>query len=119
GVIKKAGWNGGYGRYIRVRHDKTYTTAYAHLRRIAKGIKPGAKVRQGQVIGYVGSSGRSTGPHLHYEILKNGAHVNPRKVRFQSADALRGKELRRFKQFRAKINRQLKSGVNPALAAKQ
>jgi len=117
GVVSKAGWNGGYGRYVRIKHDKTYQTAYAHLRRIAKGIKPGKRVKQGQVIGYVGSSGRSTGPHLHYEILKNAKQVNPRRVRFQSAEALGGKEMKRFKRFRDKINRSLKTSGKPDLVA--
>jgi murein DD-endopeptidase MepM/ murein hydrolase activator NlpD len=117
GVISKAGWNGGYGRYVRIKHDKTYQTAYAHLRRIAKGIKPGKRVKQGQVIGYVGSSGRSTGPHLHYEILKNAKQVNPRSVRFQSAEALGGNELKRFKRFRDKIDRSLNTSGKPDLVA--
>lgn len=117
GVIKRAGWNGGYGRYIKIKHDGVYQTAYAHLRRIAKGIKPGKRVKQGQVIGYVGTSGRSTGPHLHYEILKKGAQVNPRKVRFQSAEALGGKELKRFKRSRNAINHSLKNSSAPAIVA--
>jgi murein DD-endopeptidase MepM/ murein hydrolase activator NlpD len=79
-VIKEAGWYGSYGRYIRVRHNSTYDTAYAHMSRIARGIRPGARVEQGQVIGYVGSTGRSTGPHLHYEILVNNRKVNPLTV---------------------------------------
>ena len=80
GVITEAGWYGSYGRYIRVRHNSTYDTAYAHMSRIARGIRPGARVEQGQVIGYVGSTGRSTGPHLHYEILMNNRKVNPLTV---------------------------------------
>ena len=80
GVITEAGWYGSYGRYIRVRHNSTYDTAYAHMSRIARGIRPGARVEQGQVIGYVGSTGRSTGPHLHYEILVNNRKVNPLTV---------------------------------------
>ena len=64
-----AGRNGGYGNYMRIRHNSTYKTAYAHLHRIAKGVSRGKTVKQGQVIGYVGSTGRSTGPHLHYEVL--------------------------------------------------
>jgi len=79
GVIERAGRNGSYGKYIRIRHNGTYQTAYAHLNSYARGIKSGKHVRQGQVIGYVGSTGRSTGSHLHYEVLKNGkigrAHV--------------------------------------------
>jgi len=111
GVVKRAGWNGGYGRYVRIKHDGVYDTAYAHMRRIAKGVKPGARIRQGQIIGYVGTSGRSTGPHLHYEILKSGRHVNPRRVRFQSAEALKGEELARFRRFRDSIDRELRESA--------
>ncbi len=113
GVIVKAGWNGGYGRYIRIRHGNTYDTAYAHLRKIGGGIRPGKRVEQGQIIGYVGSSGRSTGPHLHYEILKNGGHVNPRQVRFQSAEALSGNELKQFRRFRDQVDAQIRNGLPP------
>ena len=80
GVVTRSGWNGSYGRYIRIRHNSTYDTAYAHMSRIARGVTPGARVEQGQVIGYVGSTGRSTGPHLHYEILVNNRKVNPLTV---------------------------------------
>lgn len=80
GRIEIAGWNGNYGRYIRIRHNNTYQTAYAHLSGIAKGVYGGAQVDQGQVIGFVGSTGRSTGPHLHYEILVNRRQVNPMTI---------------------------------------
>lgn len=80
GRIEIAGWNGNYGRYIRIRHNNTYQTAYAHLSGIAKGVYAGAQVDQGQVIGFVGSTGRSTGPHLHYEILVNRRQVNPMTI---------------------------------------
>jgi len=86
GVITKSGWNGSYGRYIRIRHNSTYDTAYAHLSRIARGVTPGARVEQGQIIGYVGSTGRSTGPHLHYEILVNNRKVNPMTVRLPTGE---------------------------------
>lgn len=105
GVIEKAGRWGGYGNYIRIRHNSTFHTAYAHLSRYAKGIKPGKRVKQGDVIAYVGSTGRSTGPHLHYEILKKGAHVNPLKVRFPAGRELEGKELKRYLAARAEIDR--------------
>jgi murein DD-endopeptidase MepM/ murein hydrolase activator NlpD len=75
--VKSAGWGGGYGNLIKLKHNSTYSTNYAHLTRFAKGITAGARVTQGQVIGYVGSTGFSTGPHLHYEIEKNGVKVNP------------------------------------------
>ncbi len=96
GTIEMAGKNGGYGYYIRLRHNNKYATAYAHLSRFAKGIRAGKQVRQGQVIGYVGSTGRSTGPHLHYEILVGNRHVNPLSVKFASGTKLQGKELNRF-----------------------
>jgi murein DD-endopeptidase MepM/ murein hydrolase activator NlpD len=97
GVIEKAGENGAYGLYIRIRHDKIHGTAYAHLSGLAKGIRAGAKVKQGQVIGYVGESGRATGPHLHYEVLVNDQQVNPMSVKFKSGNILAGRELQRFK----------------------
>ena len=88
GTIKKAGWLGSYGRYVQIKHNVTYSTAYAHMSRIAKGITPGARVQQGQVIGYVGSSGRSTGPHLHYEILVNNRRVNPLTVSLPTGEKI-------------------------------
>lgn len=96
GVVEAAGWNGGYGRYVRIRHNGTYKTAYAHMRKIDSRIKAGRKVRQRQVIGYVGTSGRSTGPHLHYEVHKNGRQVNPRGVKLPTGKVLTGQELARF-----------------------
>lgn len=119
GVVQRAGWFGGYGRYIRIKHNNNYATAYAHLRRYAKGIKAGKRVRQGQIIGYVGSSGRSTGPHLHYEILKNGRQVNPARQRFQSAEALKGKELKRFKANKARMDAYLQDLAPPAVTAQK
>ena len=96
GVVQKAGWFGNYGRYIRIRHTGRYSTAYAHMTRLADGITPGARVRQGQVIGYVGSTGRSTGPHLHYEVLVNNKQVNPMTVKLPSGEALAEDELQDF-----------------------
>lgn len=103
GVIEKSSWNGGYGRYIRIRHNSTYKTAYAHLSGYARGIKAGAKVKQSQIIGYVGSSGRSTGPHLHYEVKKSGSHVNPLKLRLPSGRRLSGEQLTVFKDSAARL----------------
>jgi len=77
GIVESAGWNGSYGRYIRIRHNSTYKTAYAHLSGIARGVSAGSRVNQGEVIGYVGNTGRSTGPHLHYEIIVNGRKQTP------------------------------------------
>ena len=88
GVITEAGWYGSYGRYIRIRHNSTYDTAYAHMSRIARGVRPGARVEQGQVIGYVGSTGRSTGPHLHYEIMVNNRKVNPLTVSLPTGERI-------------------------------
>jgi murein DD-endopeptidase MepM/ murein hydrolase activator NlpD len=88
GVVSEAGWYSSYGRYIRIRHNSTYDTAYAHMSRIARGIRPGARVEQGQVIGYVGSTGRSTGPHLHYEILVNNRKVNPLTVSLPTGERI-------------------------------
>lgn len=103
GVVEKASRNGGYGRYIRIRHNSTYKTAYAHLNGYARGIKAGAKVKQSQIIGYVGSSGRSTGPHLHYEVQKRGAHVNPLRLRLPSGRRLNGEQLAVFKDSAARL----------------
>ena len=105
GVIEKAGPFSSYGNYVRIRHNKEFDTAYAHMSKIAKGMKPGTRVKQGDIIGYVGSTGRSTGPHLHYEILKNGAHVNPQGVRFPTGRILEAKELQRFKTAMAETRR--------------
>ena len=88
GTIKRAGWLGSYGRYVQIRHNGTYSTAYAHMSRIANGITPGTRVQQGQIIGYVGSSGRSTGPHLHYEILVNNRRVNPLTVSLPTGEKI-------------------------------
>jgi murein DD-endopeptidase MepM/ murein hydrolase activator NlpD len=105
GRIDVAGRNGGYGNYIRIRHSGEYSTAYAHLSQFAKGIKPGVKVRQGQVIGYVGTTGRSTGPHLHYEVLRHGQQINAMKVKQPSATKLAGAELEAFQREVARIDR--------------
>ncbi len=98
GVIEEAGHKGGYGNYVRLRHNNTYATAYGHASRIAKGIHPGAHVRQGQVIAYVGSTGASTGPHLHYEILSAGSQINPSGVKFRTGQTLSGKEYIAFRK---------------------
>ena len=104
GVVEVAGRNGGYGKYIRLRHKGSYKTAYAHLSRYARGVKAGARVKQGQVIGYVGSTGRSTGPHLHYEVISGGKQVNPRSIKLPAGERLKGKELKRFEEARKGID---------------
>ena len=98
GVIEMAGRNGGYGNYIRIRHNNEYKTAYAHLSGFKKGISKGVRVNQGEVIGYVGSTGRSTGPHLHYEIIYQNKQINPLTLKLPSGKILEGKELERFKK---------------------
>ena len=98
GVIEMVGVNGGYGKYIRIRHNNEYKTAYAHLSSYRKGISKGVRVNQGEVIGYVGSTGRSTGPHLHYEIIYQNKKVNPLKLKLPSGKILKGDELARFEK---------------------
>ncbi|MDC0395182.1 M23 family metallopeptidase [Alphaproteobacteria bacterium] len=104
GRVVRAGWNGSYGRYILIRHNNTYQTAYAHMSGIAKGIYSGAQIEQGQVIGYVGSTGRSTGPHLHYEILVNGRQVNPMTINLPTGENLAEIELASFEEIQKNLN---------------
>ncbi|MBJ3778488.1 M23 family metallopeptidase [Acuticoccus mangrovi] len=104
GVVQQAGWKAGYGRWTLIRHKNGYATGYGHQSRIAKGIKPGVQVKQGQVIGYVGSTGFSTGPHLHYEVHVNGRPVNPLKIRLRRGRELSGTMLSNFKSERDRID---------------
>jgi murein DD-endopeptidase MepM/ murein hydrolase activator NlpD len=103
GIVEVAKRRGGNGNYVRIKHSNGYQTAYSHMRRFGPGIRPGIKVRQGQVIGYVGSTGLSTGPHLHYEILVNKRFVNPIKIAVPRARKLRSKELKAFQRERKRI----------------
>ncbi len=106
GQVAKAGWAGGYGKYVRISHSRKLATAYGHMSRIARGIRPGKKVSQGQIIGYVGSTGRSTGPHLHYEIRVSGRAVNPLRYKGASKTAkLSGRQLAAFRKEMARIDR--------------
>ncbi|MHA1524692.1 MAG: peptidoglycan DD-metalloendopeptidase family protein [Alphaproteobacteria bacterium] len=106
GVVAMAGRNGGYGNYVRLTHKKGLATAYAHLHRIAKGIRPGARVRQGQIIAFVGSTGRSTGPHLHYEVMVKGRKKNPLTVKVAGTGRrLLGKILAKFRAEKTRIDR--------------
>lgn len=99
---------GNYGKYIRIKHNSTYSTVYAHASRFAGGIKPGTKVNQGQVIAYVGTTGMSTGPHLHYEVIEHGKQINPLKFKFASSGGkLTGKDLELFKQTKKKVEQHL------------
>ena len=104
GVVEVARRVGAYGKYVRLKHSNGYKTAYAHMSRYARGIKSGAKVRQGQVIGYVGSTGRSTGPHLHYEVLRGERRINPLRVRIAGGRKLQGKMLEKFKRMVARVD---------------
>ncbi|TAH35904.1 MAG: hypothetical protein EYC62_03845 [Alphaproteobacteria bacterium] len=97
GVVKQKGWNGGYGHYIEIQHNREYATAYGHLSRYAKTLNVGGRVHQGDVIGYVGSTGLSTGPHLHYEVHRGVRKINPLGVKFATGRELAGKELQKFK----------------------
>ena len=105
GIIEKKGWNGAYGKYNRIRHANNFKTAYAHLSKFNK--TPGGRVKQRQIIGYVGSTGRSTGPHLHFDILKNNTRINPQKLKLPSGRKLKGKELQRFIETKDTIYRKI------------
>ena len=104
GVIKKAGWCGGGGNCVKIKHNSTYQTIYAHMSKFARGIKPGVRVKQGQIIGYVGSTGKSTGPHLHYEVIVNGKKVNSQKLKLPSGKILKGKERKLFETKKIKLD---------------
>ena len=116
GIIVRAGRNGAYGKYVRIRHNARYATAYAHLSGFARGLAKGKRVTQGQIIGTVGTTGRSTGPHLHYEILAGGVRTNPMKLRMPSGRKLKGAELARFQETRAGIERTY-GGLKPEKVA--
>jgi len=117
GVIEKIGRNGGYGKYIRIRHNDTYSTAYAHMNGFRKGLRRQKRVKQGDIIGYVGSTGRSTGPHLHYEVLKNGRQMNPLKVKMPTGRKLKGKMLAEFEGTIAKTRVRLAEAPVQAVVA--
>jgi len=104
GTIKKAGWCGGGGNCVVIRHNSTYETIYAHMSKFAKGIKKGVRVTQGQTIGYVGSTGKSTGPHLHYEVVVNGKKVNSQTLKLPSGKILKGKERKIFETKKIKLD---------------
>ena len=104
GVIETIGSNGAFGNYIRIRHNSTYKTAYAHMRRFASGLSRGSRVRQGETIGFVGSTGRSTGPHLHYEVLVNNEQINPLDIRLPAGEILTGDELESFYVVRDQLD---------------
>ena len=100
----KSEWDSGYGRRVELQHTNGYVTAYSHMSSFAKGIAPGKRIQQGQVIGYVGNSGLSTGPHLHYEVIINGSFVDPLKIRLPRGRELEGRGLVEFKRQREQVN---------------
>ena len=104
GVVKKAGWCGGGGNCVKIRHNSTYETVYAHMSKFARGIKSGVRVKQGQTIGYVGSTGKSTGPHLHYEVIVNGKKVNSQKLKLPSGKILKNKDRKLFETKKIKLD---------------
>lgn len=118
GVIEFSGRKGGYGNYVRVAHNSNYSTAYAHLNKINSKARKGSRVRQGDIIGFVGTTGNSTGPHLHYEVLAKGTQVNPKNIKFQTGNRLEGRELASFKTNIQQLD-MLASRTNEKNAAEQ
>jgi len=118
GRIDYAGARGTYGNYIRIQHNSNIATAYAHMSRLAGGMSKGTRVKQGQIIGYVGTTGRSTGPHLHYEVLRDNRQINPKELRLPSGEQLRGAELERFKRVRDAIEQERDSIPLPSQVAR-
>jgi murein DD-endopeptidase MepM/ murein hydrolase activator NlpD len=104
GVVEKVGWEGGYGKYVRLKHNNGYETAYGHMSAFAKGMEPGKRVRQGQVIGFVGSTGMSTGAHVHYEILVNGRFVDPMRIKLPRGRSLDGPLMASFEKERDRLD---------------
>jgi len=104
GVITRARWCGGGGNCVKIKHNSTYETIYAHMKNFASGIKEGVRIKQGQIIGYVGSTGKSTGPHLHYEVVKNGKKINSQKLKLPSGKILKDKDRKTFEVKRIKID---------------
>ena len=104
GVITRARWCGGGGNCIKIRHNSTYETIYAHMRNFARGIKEGLRIKQGQIIGFVGSTGKSTGPHLHYEVIKNGKKINSQTLKLPSGKILKNKERQEFEINKIKLD---------------
>ena len=114
GTIEKAGWDsGGYGNQTLIRHNNGYVSSYNHQSAIAKGLKPGVRVHQGQIIGWVGTTGESTGPHLHYEMIVNGTKVDPMKIRLPGGKSLEGPALAKFEQERSRIDALLAKDAKP------
>ena len=104
GRVTKVGWCGGGGNCVKIKHNSTYQTIYAHMLKFASGIKTGTRVKQGQIIGFVGSTGKSTGPHLHYEVIENGKHINSQKLKLPSGKILKDKVRKIFETEKIKLN---------------
>ena len=104
GIIKKAGWCGGGGNCVVIKHNSSYQTIYAHMSKFAKGIRNGVRVKQGQTIGFVGSTGKSTGPHLHYEVVFNGKKVNSQTLKLPSGKILKGNDRKFFETQKIKLD---------------
>ena len=104
GLIVRSRWCGGGGNCVKIKHNSTYSTVYAHMSKFAAGIKEGVRVKQGRIIGYVGSTGMSTGPHLHYEVIENGKKINSQKLKLPSGKKLSGKNRELFEIQRIKTN---------------
>ena len=104
GIILKASWCGGGGNCVKIKHNSTYSTVYAHMSKFASGVKKNVRVKQGQIIGFVGSTGKSTGPHLHYEIIKNGKKINSQKLKLPSGKILTGENRKLFEVEKIKLD---------------
>ncbi len=117
GVIAQIGPAPGFGNYIRIKHNATYATAYGHISRFAGGLHSGSRVKQGQVIAYVGMTGRATGPHLHFEVLINGKQINPQSIKLPTGEKLQGKQLKQFLAYAANLDRQRRDLAQKALVA--
>lgn len=111
GIVEYSGRKGGYGNYVRIAHNNQYSTAYAHMSKIGNKARKGVRVRQGDIIGFVGTTGNSTGPHLHYEVLARGIQVNPKNIKFQTGNKLEGRELAAFKSTTQQLD-QIASRMN-------
>lgn len=114
GVVETAGWEGGYGNYVKLKHNNGYETAYGHMSAFAKGLEPGKRVRQGQVIGFVGSTGQSTGAHVHYEILVNGRFVDPMRIKLPRGRSLDGPLMASFEKERDRLDAMMSNRGGPA-----
>jgi murein DD-endopeptidase MepM/ murein hydrolase activator NlpD len=116
GTVEKAGWEAGYGKYVRLAHTNGYETAYGHMSGFARGVQPGVHVRQGQIIGYVGSTGLSTGSHCHFEIMVNGRFVDPMRIKLPRGRVLEGSLFANFEHKREELDALLASRASGRVA---